>query len=329
MQLAENRRLLAVIIAAVGLAAIWPASSAHAAPPYQKTVAGVTDTSRNTAAFADYMRLIWVRPGTQVSFIGRNDAAVMNRRAFVTATSFIRPAVTVDQFAMLVGNFYPDSQDLVLMRCRPSTVQKEVLSPILATWPNVYAAIVSDFQNQGFTCPAPDPSNGNNVMYCAALGYADSQQTVFVDGLSTAFSTAGQIFQSSATSPGALALKTNYGIFPAFTGLGFTVSGSGMVAAMNTTQALRESIVPEYLLKNAALTDVGCRCIQVPVYGNRKNPDLRHGKPVDPNYIWQRGRLQNGICREVSRLGAAVSADPASSFDAENAQPDEDQQSGN
>jgi hypothetical protein len=314
-------------MAVVGLAAVWPTSSAHATPPYQKTVAGITDTSRDTAAFADYMRLIWVAPGTQVSFIGRNDAAVMNLRAFVTATSFIRPAVTVDQFATLVGNYYPDGQDLVLMRCRPSDAQQKMLSPILATWPNVYAAIVSDFQTQGFTCPAPDPSNGNNVMYCAALGYADSQQTVFVDGLSTALSTASQIFQSSATSPGALALKTNYGIYPAFTGLGFTVAGSGMVATMDTTQVLRESIVPEYLLKNAALADVGCRCIQVPVYGNRKNPDLRHDKPVNPNYVWQKGTLHNGMCREVSRLGAGISVDPATSFDADSAQPEEDQQS--
>jgi hypothetical protein len=316
--------LRAALAALIGIA-LWPTSPAHAAPPYQKTVAGITDNSRDTGAFADYLRLIWVQPGTQVTFIGRNDSAVMNRRAFVTATSFFKPAVTVDQFAMLVGNYYPEAQDLVLMRCRPSPAQKETLSPILATWPNVYEAIVADFQNQGFSCPA-DPSNGNNVMYCAALSYADSQRTVFVDGLATALSTAMQIFQSSATSPGALALKTNYGIYPSFTGLGFTVSGSGMVPTDDTTQMLRESIVPEYLLKNNALAEVGCRCIQVPVYGNRNNPDLRHGRPVNPNYVWQRGKLDSGRCREVPRLGTAMSGDGVSSFDAAATQSDDDDQ---
>lgn len=287
-------------------------SVAYAAPPYQKTPAGITDSSRDATTYGDFIRLLWVDPGIAVDHIGRYDV-VINKRAFFTATTFLKPAVTVDQLAALVGNYWPTKeQDLVLMRCRLSSEQRQSLSPILATWPNVFSAIVGDFQDQGYSCDPPNPADGNNVMYCAALGYQDSQQSVFVDGLSTAFTSAKQIFQSSATSVGAKALKNNYGIYPAFTGIGFAAEGSGTVSAMSTTEVLRESVVPEYLLNNLALSDAGCRCIQVPQYGNAKY-DARHGKSVNPSNIWQKGKLQNGACPQVNRLPGGQSANAAAS----------------
>ena len=286
-------------------------SIAYAAPPYQKTPAGITDASRDPATYSDFIRLLWVNPGTLVDHVGRYDQFVISRRAFFTATSLLKPGVTVDRLAALVGNYWPSKeQDLVLMRCKPSLDQQQALSPILATWPNVFATIVADFQSQGYTCPA-DPTNGNNVMFCAAQGYQDSQQSVFVDGLSNAFDSAAQIFQSTSTSVGAVALKNNYGIYPAFTGLGFAAEGSGTVGTMNTATVLRESVVPEYLLGNLSLTDAGCRCIQVPQYGNASHPDQRHGKYVNPNDIWQRGHLQNGACPQVNRLPGSANADSA------------------
>jgi hypothetical protein len=298
----------------VGLVAAALASPAHALPPFGSTTAGITDASRDADTYGDFLRAIWVSPGTQVTYLGRNDSSVKNLRAFFTATTFVSPAVTVDQYLALVGNYYPSGQDLVLMRCKPSTDQHQALSPILATWPNVFAAITNDFQGSGYPCP-PNPADGNNVMFCAAQGYQDSQQAVFVTGLSTVLTSANEIFLNSSSSPGALALKRNYGIYPAFTGLGFTVAGSGTVATMSTTQVLRESILPEYLLENLSLAEAGCRCIQVPQYGNSTTPDVRHTKPIDPNYVWQKGKLSSGSCHLIRKLAVMMSTDPSAAAD--------------
>jgi hypothetical protein len=303
--------LIAVaLIAALAISGGWPVSKAQAAPPFQNTVAGVTDGSR-ADTYNDFLRAVWVDPGTAVTYIGRNDQYVKNLRAFFTATSFLRPAVTVDQYVDLVGNVFQSQKDLVLMRCRPSSAQRHALEPFLATWPNVFDAIVSDFDGT-YSCP-PVPTDGNNVIYCAALNYQtnyrDVAQSVFPVAMQNLFDIAGPL---SATTVAAAALKTNYGIYPQFTGLGFTVDTSGSTPAMTPTMMLRYSVVPEYLLDNLPLTDAGCRCIQVGPYGNKKNPDLRHGAPVDPDYVWQRGRLASGgACHQIRRLGrASAAADP-------------------
>ena len=41
-------------------------------------------------------------------------------------------------------------------------------------------------------------------------------------------------------------LRHGYGIFPAFSGLGFSVKGSGAGAAMSGADVLRRSVTPEY-----------------------------------------------------------------------------------
>lgn len=302
---------------AVTLFVVSSTTSPASAAPYDKTPAGITDAARDST-YADFMRMLWVPPGTQVTYFGRHDSAVTNLRAFFTASTFIKPSMTVDQYSALVGNNYQTDNDVVFMRCKLSPEQMGTISPILASWPNVFSAIVSDFQGHGYSCP-PNPNDGNNVMFCAAQDYHDSQEGVFVNGLQNAMTIANLIFKSV---PGPAALKSNYGIYPAFTGLGFAAAGSGTVGSMSTSQILRESIVPEYLLMNATLADAGCRCIQVAKYGNKQTDDVRHDKPVDPNYVWQKGKLQSGACHQIARLGSLVStlnaaADQSSSAAAE------------
>jgi hypothetical protein len=276
-------------------------SRAHAASPFSRTVAGITEASRGDGV-DDFLRAVWVPPGTAVTYLGRNDQYVKNLRAFFTATSFVRPAVSVDQYIDLVGNVFQTQQDLVLMRCRPNSAQRQSLAPILATWPNVFDAIVSDFAG-AYSCPAV-PTDGNNLIYCSALDYQihyrDAAQAVFPVGLQDMLDIAGPL-ESDSTAAGAL--KSNYGIYPQFTGLGFTVHTSGSTTSMTAATMLSYSVVPEYLLNNLSLADAGCRCIQVPTYGNRNDPDLRHGAPVDPGYVWQRGKLVNGACHQIKRLG--------------------------
>jgi hypothetical protein len=77
-------------------------------------------------------------------------------------------------------------------------------------------------------------------------------------------------------------LISNYGIYPAFTGLGFTVWGSsagGATVPMLTAGILRNSVVPEYLLKNATLEEANCRCVQVP------ESERLHTERVDPAVV--------------------------------------------
>lgn len=182
------------------------------------------------------------------------------------------------------------------MRCRPPAIQRENLAPILATWPKVFAAIVTDLGGRSYTCPAPDPTDGDNVIYCVAVEYEDTEQSVFVTGLESALNLATQLYATPASST---ALSQDYGIYPAFTGLGFTINSSGITSSMTTASVLRNSIVPEYLLNNLPLADAGCRCIQVSEY---PNPGKRHSAPIDPNFVWLRGRLQGNACHQIPRF---------------------------
>ncbi|HXZ87899.1 MAG TPA: hypothetical protein VEF07_04975 [Candidatus Binataceae bacterium] len=286
-------RVIAIcaIIATGSIARAQPASRFSS---YSRTVAGITDASRDDTTYNDFLRIVWVPNGTSVTYIGRQG---VNLRAFFTATGFVTPRITLDEYLALVGNYYHDGQDAVLMRCKPQADQRQNLAPIIATWPNVFAAIVADLGGRSYTCPAPDPTNGDNLIYCVAIAYADSAQSVFVTGLESALSLATQLY---ATSPSSTALSTDYGIYPAFTGLGFTVNSSGTTSSMTTVDVLRNSIVPEYLLNNLALADAGCRCVQVPEY---PNPANRHAAPIDPDFIWLRGRLKDNACHQIPRLG--------------------------
>jgi len=282
------------ICAIIATGSIARAQPDSAFSSYPRTVAGITDASRDDTTYNDFLRIVWVPNGTSVSYIGRQG---VNLRVFFTATTFVKPRITLDEYLSLVGNYYHDGQDAVLMRCKPQPDQRQNLAPILATWPNVFAAIAADLGGRGYTCPAPDPTIGDNVIYCVAVQYADSEQSVFVTGLDSALSLATQLYATSASST---ALSTDYGIYPAFTGLGFTVNSSGTTSSMTIADVLRNSIVPEYLLNNLALADAGCRCVQVPEY---KNPAIRHVAPIDPNFVWQAGRLKDNACHQIQRFG--------------------------
>jgi len=83
--------------------------------------------------------------------------------------------------------------------------------------------------------------------------------------LGRTFSYAAVLFDANHT---ALArwLKDNYGIFPAFSGMGFSVKDSYSLDTqpMTSQQILVKSISSEYILKNVSLSAAGCRCIVVP-----------------------------------------------------------------
>jgi hypothetical protein len=91
----------------------------------------------------------------------------------------------------------------------------------------------------------------------------------------------------------AATLKKYYGIYPAFSGLGFSVKGSGDGHSLTALEALRQSITPEYLLKNVQLGVAGCHCVVVDPYAGRS------WDPLDPDWIWSRG---DSACVKAHRL---------------------------
>lgn len=249
--------------------------------------AWITDDSRQVGLADDYLRVLWVTHGTTVDHIGRVDH---NFRAFFSATRFFQPPSTVNDYLNWAGNYYDSQRDLVMLRCRPDGGQKVALAPILATWPNVFAAIAADLSGYGFSCPAPEGS-GDNELYCTALKYSDDQQVIYVNGLYSMFDIARDIFSSDTA---AAAIKNRYGIYKAFTGLGFTVKDSTNDAPLLGAQVLQQSVIPEYLLMNLSLADGGCTCVQVAAYEGRQSALL------NPDFISSHGTLDNGACRQVS-----------------------------
>jgi hypothetical protein len=260
--------------------------------------ANASDITKDSRAdgYNDFLRLVWVPPGTAVTSI------TLGKRAFFTAATFFKPPATVDGFLDFIGNFYRDGQDLVIMRCRPTPEQRQVVNPLLATWPNVLPAIADDLGGPAGNCTSPNLSPGEQQICNVARQYEDVPQDVYIDGVREMAELASHLYD---TPESADSLRTDYGIFPAFTGLGFAVRGSsanGVTPPMTTGSILANSVVPEYLLINARLKDATCRCVQVPDY------EQRHTAQVDSDFIWKRGKLDNGACRRIDRLPASAQA---------------------
>ena len=258
----------------------------------RKPPSKVTDNSRSDS-YNDFLRIIWVPHGITVNTITRG------LRGFFSASTFFKPPVTVDDYLRFSGNFYREGQDFVEMRCQPSPEQRQAVLPFLAAWPNTFHAIAADLGGPNHDCTSPSLTPGEKQICELAIHYQDPTDTIYDNGLASTLIRGAQMF---ATPESRDALSKDYGIFTAHTGLGFTVQlsaapVSGAIVPMTTAEVLRNSIIPEYLLKNANLANAGCRCLQVP------EKESLHTSPVSPVEIWRRGELVDGACRRVDHLG--------------------------
>lgn len=251
-----------------------------------RNAAAITNISRDTAQTNDFLRFSWVSPGTPVTSLGRPGAL----RAFMTATSFFQPALPLSQTATYPGLEEQAAQDLVVLRCIPP--EREKVDAILATWPNVFAAVQRDVGPQGLSCPYTGNSADNEI-YCIAKQFDDTPSGVVVTTLANVLATANTLFDSAHPEL-AKWLKTYYGIYPAFSGLGFSVKDSYRLSSSNPTtsaEVLQKSVVPEYLLANVSLSDAGCRCIRVAPYDGRDQAN------IEPDFVWNKGGI--GSCVPV------------------------------
>ena len=75
----------------------------------------------------DYMRVIFVKPGTPITSFSAPTA----KRTFVTATVLYSPPLTVEDYPRYSGLENDDSKVLVAMRCKPPDPEK--VDAVLAT----------------------------------------------------------------------------------------------------------------------------------------------------------------------------------------------------
>lgn len=236
----------------------------------------------------DYLRVSFLPAGVPVTSLSRPGAL----RAFATATPLYSPPLKLADLPAYSGLVNIDGNVLVAMRCRPP--HPKAVDALLATWPNVFLAIRRDLPLDSGACAAT-PADPAAQAACYASGFSDPPSASVPTSLASTFSYAGVLFDANHA---ALAkwLKDNYGIFPAFSGIGYSVKDSYNLDSqpMTSQQILVKSISPEYILKNVSLAAAGCRCISVPPYPGRS------GDRLDPDFIWRAGG--DGVCVQVDKL---------------------------
>ena len=243
----------------------------------------------------DYLRISFLPMGTTVTTLSRPGAL----RAFTTATLLYSPPLKLSEMPYYSGLENNDSSVLVAMRCRPP--RPEAVDAVLATWPNVFLAIERDVPMASGACEAPSNDPGIQ-MACFARAFSDPPATKAPSALAHTFDYAATLFDDNHT---ALAqwLKNNYGIYPAFSGTGYSVKDSYSLdkQPMTSQQMLVKSISSEYILKNVPLAEAGCRCIAVESYKDRSR-DL-----INPEFVWNSGG--DGVCKSIKKLENAQTKD--------------------
>jgi hypothetical protein len=237
--------------------------------------------------------------GIGVTTLARTDSDPQKTalRAFATATDFYQSPLPLSEFPHYSGLVIGDNETVFALRCRPPHPEK--VDAVLATWPSLFHAIERDVHGDPTRCAdnaassTPDP---DMQAFCFAHGYSDPPGATVPMTLATTFDYAEQAFDSKHL-PLAAWLKAKYGVFPAFSGLGFSVKDSFYLDdqhPMTAEQMLAKSVSPEYVLKNVTLKEAGCSCISVAPYTGRAND------PLDPEFISKAGG--DGECKPVKSL---------------------------
>lgn len=270
------------------------AVAAHAALVPLPAPVVVSNSARETVP-GDYLRLIY--PPKERTIDQITNLAGPRLRAFTAATVLYLPPLKLSEMPYYSGLENKDQEQdvLVALRCRPP--HPETVDALLATWPNVFLAIQRDVPLPAGACDAASADPGIQ-MACLARAFTDPPDTKAPPALARTFNYAATLFDDKHTDL-AKWLKSSYGIYPAFSGLGYSVKDSYSLdqQPMTSQQMLVKSVSSEYILKNVSLAEAGCRCIWVKHYTGRSND------PLDPEFIWQAGG--NGSCKVVEKLEMA------------------------
>jgi len=255
--------------------------------------------SRNLAITNDFLRFVFVpTTASPPTMLGRPP----RKRLFFQAANFLVPPLTVGQDITFPGLADNTAQTLYAMRCQPTAGSG--VDPILVSWPNFFKAIIEDFSDEGFTCPAPPGASGENLAYCLVGDLTDLPQQYADQALVNTLKPGLALFKIMVTGPvppppapppASRPFPTvYYGAFPPFTGVGYAVSGSGNGHLLTAADTTRNLIVPEYLLKNVSLTQGNCHCIGI---RPTTDPATRLDAQLDMDVIWDQG---NAGCPQVT-----------------------------
>lgn len=283
-----RRRSFGNLFAALALSALSMVTGSPCARA-DDNPAVITDHSRDTAYINDFLRITYLPVDVIPQYLGGPSAL----RVFATASRFFTPPISLAATSSYPGLVNDNTRAVVLFRCKPP--DRSLVDPFLATWPMVFAAITEDFGAMGFACPAGS-STPENELWCLVKDFTDTAQPAAPTSLENAMSLGAELFDPSHPELAAT-LKKYYGIYPAFSGLGFSIKGSGDGHALTAQEALRQSIVPEYLLENVELGVAGCHCVIVNPYSGRSFDQ------VDPDWIWSHG---TSSCVKAQKLHLAT-----------------------
>jgi hypothetical protein len=254
-----------------------------------KDPARITDALREETP-NDFLRVTFVPAGVSVTTLARPGAL----RAFATATAFYLPPLPLKEFPLYSGLVNDDTKTLVALRCRPP--HPEAVDAVLATWPNLFHAIERDVHRDPAECSSVSNTSEPELQaFCFAHAYSDPPGSTVPRTLAATFDYAAVAFDAQHTQLASW-LRSQYGVFPAFSGLGFSVKDSYYLDTqpMSSAQLLVKSVSPEYVLKNVSLKEAGCSCISVAPYPGRAEDRL------DPKFIAKAGG--DGECRAVKSL---------------------------
>lgn len=284
------RSLPALVCAAITLLCGGCAQRSLRTPAIQQPPVVIADAVRESVP-NDYLRVSFLPAGVKVTSLSRPGAL----RAFATATPLYQPPLALKELPYYSGLVNDDKNVLVAMRCRPAHPEK--VDAVLATWPNVFAAIERDVALEAGACEDSAATEATK-MVCYAKGFSDAPAAAVPVALARTFSYAGALYDGDHAVL-AKWLQDNYGVFPAFAGTGYSVKDSYNLSTepMTTQQMLVKQVSSEYILKNVSLADAGCRCISVAPYAGRSDDR------VDPDFIEKAGG--DGECKAVERLVVA------------------------
>jgi len=283
------RSPLLVLLAAALVVSTSPAQDNQHGRKSAEDPARVTGDLREETP-SDFLRVTFVSAGLSVTTLARPGAL----RAFATATAFYLPPLPLKEFPLYSGLVNDDSKTLVALRCRPP--HAETVDAVLATWPNLFHAIERDVHHDGTECATVSTASDPELQaFCFAHAYSNPAGSTVPKTLAATFDYAAQAFDAQHSEL-ATWLRSQYGVFPAFSGLGFSVKDSYYLDTqpMDAAQLLVKSISPEYVLKNVSLTEAGCSCISVAPYPGRADDRL------DPKFISKAGG--DGACKAVKSL---------------------------
>src|SRR5262249_6286705 len=222
--------------------------------------------------------------------LGREDSV----RAFVSPAKYFAGGISVGKAAALLGDRYDAEQDVAIIFCKAKGDER-IFDARLATWINLADAITTDLPEYDRTiatvsCTELDHVSDDGRLYCRAqalLKAASQTNERWVAGaLGGLYDAVRELLRDQAAMG---QLRTRYGVTESFSGLGFSVGGTGGPAAVvQPAEVLGRLTVPEYIVKNVRLKATDCNCVTVAPYERRDNDPLAlqwieaHGTPDCP-----------------------------------------------